>query len=50
MKYIELLEIAFDGSRNRDFEMVTADLFKNVYGFNSILLVEEKTRWSYIHR
>lgn len=38
MKYIELLEIAFDGSRNRDFEMVTADLFKNVYGFNSILL------------
>ena len=38
MKYIELLEIAFDGSRNQDFEMVTADLFKNVYGFNSILL------------
>lgn len=38
MKYIELLEIAFDGNRNRDFEMVTADLFKNVYGFNSVLL------------
>ncbi len=38
MKYIELLEIAFDGKRNRDFEMVTADLFKHVYGFNSVLL------------
>lgn len=38
MKYIELLEIAFDGSRNRDFEIITADLFKNVYGLNSVRL------------
>lgn len=37
-KYIELLDIAFDGNRNRDFEMVTAELFKEVYGLNSILL------------
>ena len=28
-KYIELLEIAYDGKRNRDFEIVTAELFKN---------------------
>ncbi|WJS82360.1 restriction endonuclease FokI C-terminal domain-containing protein [Tetragenococcus halophilus] len=38
MKYIELLEIAFDGKKNRDFEMITADLFKNIYGFNTVLL------------
>lgn len=38
MKYIELLEIAYDGKRDRDFEMVTADLFKNVYGLNAIHL------------
>ena len=38
MKYIELLEIAYDGKRNRDFEILTADLFKNIYGLNSILL------------
>ncbi|VEE81583.1 restriction endonuclease FokI C-terminal domain-containing protein [Enterococcus hirae] len=38
MKYIELLEIAYDGKRNRDFEILTADLFKYVYGFESILL------------
>lgn len=38
MKYIELLEIAYDGKRNRDFEIITTDLFKNVYGLNSIHL------------
>lgn len=38
LKYIELLEIAFDGKRNRDFEVITAELFRNVYGFNSVLL------------
>lgn len=37
-KYIELLEIAYDGKRNRDFEIVTAELFKKVYGLQSILL------------
>lgn len=37
-KYIELLDIAFDGSRNRDFEMVTAELFRKVYKLDSLLL------------
>ena len=38
MKYIDLLEIAYDSQRNRDFEIITADLFKNVYGIESIHL------------
>ncbi|MFL4359518.1 restriction endonuclease FokI C-terminal domain-containing protein [Streptococcus uberis] len=38
MKYIELLDIAFDGKRNRDFEIMTMDLFRNVYKLNSKLL------------
>lgn len=39
MKYIELIEIAHDGrNRSRDFEMITADLFKNVYQLKSVLL------------
>lgn len=38
MKYIELLEIAYDGKRNRDFEIITSELFRNVYGLNSIHL------------
>lgn len=38
VKYIELLEIAFDGSRDRDFEIMTADIFKNIYGMQSVLL------------
>lgn len=37
-KYYELLEIAYDGSRNRDLEILTVDLFKNVYGFEGTLL------------
>lgn len=38
MKYIELLDIAYDSKRNRDFEIITADLFKNVYGLESMHL------------
>ncbi|MCW6676402.1 restriction endonuclease [Aerococcaceae bacterium NML180378] len=38
MKYIELLDIAFDGKRNRDFEIITMELFRNVYGLHSKLL------------
>ncbi|MDN6722323.1 MAG: restriction endonuclease, partial [Staphylococcus equorum] len=37
-KYIELLDIAYDGTRNRDFEIITMELFRKVYGLNSILL------------
>lgn len=38
IKYIELLEIAYDGKRNRDFEMLTIELFKKIYGLHSVLL------------
>lgn len=38
MKYIELLEIAYDGKRNRDFEIVTMELFREVYKLKSKLL------------
>lgn len=38
VKYLELLEIAYDGKRNRDFEILTIDLFRNVYQFDGILL------------
>ncbi|WP_392553277.1 restriction endonuclease FokI C-terminal domain-containing protein [Orbus wheelerorum] len=38
MKYIELLEIAYDGKRNRDFEIVTIELFKEIYKINAKLL------------
>lgn len=38
MKYIELLDIAYDGKRNRDFEIVTMELFKEVYKLHSKLL------------
>lgn len=34
IKYYELIDIAYDGTRNRDFEMVTMDLLVNMYGFN----------------
>lgn len=30
-KYITLLDLAYDGNANRDFEMVTAELFKDVF-------------------
>ncbi|AND78547.1 restriction endonuclease FokI C-terminal domain-containing protein [Streptococcus pantholopis] len=38
LKYIELLDIAYDGKRNRDFEIVTMELFRNVYRLQSKLL------------
>lgn len=38
MKYIELLDIAYDSTRNRDFEIITADLFKNIYGLDAMHL------------
>lgn len=37
-RYLELLDIAFNHKRNRDFEIVTAGLFKELYGLNSIHL------------
>lgn len=37
-KYIELLDIAFDNKRNRDFEIITAGLFREGYGLSSIHL------------
>lgn len=37
-QYIELLEIAYDGSRNRDFEIITMELFREVYRLNTKLL------------
>lgn len=38
MKYLELLEIAYDGKRNRDFEIITLELFKNIYKLHTKLL------------
>lgn len=37
-KYIDLLDMAYDGSRNRDFEMVTIELFSEVYQLESVHL------------
>ena len=37
-KYYELVEIAYTGSRNRDMEILTMDLFTSVYGFSGKLL------------
>lgn len=34
-KYIELLEIAYDGRRNRDFEILTASLFNDIYNIRA---------------
>lgn len=36
--YIELLDIAFDSQRHRDFEIITASLFKDCYGLSSVHL------------
>lgn len=33
LKYYELFDIAYDSRRNRDFEFLTVDLLKHVYGF-----------------
>ncbi|EDK13303.1 hypothetical protein CGSHiR3021_01032 [Haemophilus influenzae 22.4-21] len=38
LSYIELLEIARDGKRSRDFELITMELFKNIYKINAIVL------------
>jgi len=38
VKYYELVDIAFDGKRNRDFEIITMELFKDIYEVNSVLL------------
>lgn len=37
-RYIELLEIAFDPKRNRDFEVITAELLKVGYGLDAKVL------------
>lgn len=37
-KYYELVDISYDGKRNRDFEIYTMDLFNEVYGFETALL------------
>ena len=37
-KFIELIDIAHDGSRNRDMEIITAELLKEIYGLNVKLL------------
>lgn len=37
-KYYELFDIAYDGKRNRDFEMLAIDLLINVYGFQGKVL------------
>ena len=38
LSYIELLEIARDGKRSRDFELITMELFKNIYKINARIL------------
>ena len=37
-KYYELIEIAYNGNRNRDMEILTMDLFTSIYGFSGKLL------------
>ena len=37
-KFIELIDIAYDGNRNRDMEIITAELLKEIYGLNVKLL------------
>lgn len=37
-KYYELIDMAYDGKRSRDFEMVTIDLLKNIYKFKAQIL------------
>lgn len=34
-KYITLLDLAYDGNANRDFEIVTAELFKDIFKLQS---------------
>lgn len=37
-KFISLLDLAADATKSRDFEIVTAELFKEAYNLNSVLL------------
>ena len=37
-KYYELMDIAYDKKRNRDFEILTVDLFTSVYKFKGCLM------------
>lgn len=37
-KYLVLFDIAFDPKRNRDFEIITAGLFKDIYGLKAVHL------------
>lgn len=37
-RFIELIEIAHDGKRNRDFEIISLELFQEVYGFDTLLM------------
>ncbi|MCR0867558.1 restriction endonuclease [Staphylococcus aureus] len=34
-KFITLLDLAYDGSANRDFEIITSELFRDVYKLNT---------------
>lgn len=34
-KFITLLDLAYDGSANRDFEIITSELFRDVYNLNT---------------
>lgn len=37
-RFIELLSIAYESKSNRDFEMITTELFKDVYGLGAVHL------------
>ncbi|EGD29190.1 type IIS restriction enzyme FokI [Streptococcus sanguinis SK72] len=37
-KYYEMVDIAYDGKRNREFEIYTSDLMQEIYGFKTTLL------------
>ncbi|ARE45508.1 restriction endonuclease (plasmid) [Lacticaseibacillus paracasei] len=41
-RFIELLSIAYESKSNRDFEMITAELFKDVYGLGAVHLGNAK--------
>lgn len=37
-RFVELLSIAYESKSNRDFEMITAELFKDIYGLDAVHL------------
>ena len=37
-KFVELLSLAYDGNANRDFELITAELFRDVYQLDAVHL------------